>query len=84
MGGGIRGGTLACSGLKEEDIEAEILAVRSSVLNGLAVEVERDDRRRTAVAGRRRLRCGGDAQEKVEERSADSAPDFISFSLHFW
>ena len=36
------------------------------------------------VAGRRRLRCGGDAQEKIEEISADIAPDFISLSLHFW
>ena len=67
MGGGLTGGTLACSGLKEEDIEAEILAFRSSVLNGSAAEVERDERRRTVVAGRRRLICGGDAQETVEE-----------------
>ena len=33
MGGGITGGTLACLGLNEEDIEAEILVVRGSVLN---------------------------------------------------
>ena len=79
MGGRIRGGTLACSGLTEEDIEAEILAVRSSVLNGLAAEMERDERSRTEEIEMRRRRPRED-----EERSADSAPDFISFSLYFW
>lgn len=50
----------------------------------LVAEVERDERRRRVEVGRRRLRCGGDEQVKVDERSADSVPDFISLSLYMW